>query len=197
MTEFQKNYVNSYETLNEVYTQWLYSKVGSRDPKYNHFWRIIRRLYMKEFIVIVPNDGNRYEDGMCLREKFADEYGYSPEDLNLIFRDKPCSVLEMLVAFAMRIDSDIMWDPEFGDRSAYWFWKMIENLGLDLRRFSDEYFDRDCIIELETKINNAISRHYSRTGEGGFFPIFHTRKNFQRMELWYQMHYWIEENFPI
>lgn len=197
MTEFQKRYLSDESAIEETYIQWLYSKVGSKDRNYNHFWRIIRRLYRKEFYVVVPNDSNRYEDGIFLRSKFADEYDYEPEYISSVFQDKPCTVLEMLVAFAVRIDSDIMWDPDLGDRSAFWFWSMIQNLGVDLKRFSDEYFDKECLIALDSMVNRAISRHYSKTGEGGFFPIFHTRKNFQRMELWYQMHYWLGENYPI
>ena len=197
MTEYHKNYLSDLSAIEESYIQWLYSKVGSRDTRYNHYWRIIRRLYRKEFYVVVPNDSNRYEDGLYLRVKFMDDYGYSKEEINSFFGDRPCSVLEMLVAFAMRIDSDVMWDPDLGDRSAFWFWSMLQNLGIDLREFSDEYFDKDCLIKLDFLVNRAISRHYSKTGEGGFFPIFHTRKNFQRMELWYQMHYWLGENYPI
>ena len=196
MTEFQKISYD-YDALNETYIQWLYSKVGSHDKEYSHYWRVIRRLYRKEFYFVVPNDANRYEDGLFLRTMFADEYGYNWDDITKIFYDKPCTVLEMMVAFARRIDSDVMWDPEKGDRSAFWFWQMLQNAGLDMKRFCDEHFDKECLIELENMINRVISRHYNRSGEGGFFPIFHTRKNFQRMELWYQMQYWMDENYPI
>lgn len=182
------------ESVRETYIQWLYSKVGGTDRKYNHFWRVIRRLHQREFYFIVPNDVNRVEDGKALRGEFADEYQY---DVNLIVRalDFPCTMLEMLVAFAVRIDSDIMWDPDVGDRSAYWFWKMLENAGLNLKKFSDENFDENCIFELEELINRVVSRHYNRHGEGGLFPVMETKKDLRRVELWYQMHFWIAEKF--
>ena len=195
MDEMLRTNLNDEESVVEVYIQWLYSKVGSHDRKYNHFWRVIRRLYRKEFYYTVKNDENRYQDGLYLRVQFTDEYNYAPEDICHIL-DGPCTVLEMLVAFAIRIDSEIMWDPDVGDRTAFWFWKMLENAGLDLRRFSDEYFDKDCIVELEDLLNRVLSRHYDKFGNGGFFPISSYQKNFQRTELWHQMHFWISENYP-
>ena len=188
--------LNDKEAINEVYIQWLYSKVGSNDREYNHYWRVIRRLYRREFYYIVKNDVNRYEDGLTLRNKFTDEYGYSFADICRAL-DGPCTVLEMLVAFAMRIDSEIMWDPDAGDRTAFWFWTMLQNAGLDMKRFSDEYFDNNCIIALEKMITRVVSRQYDKLGNGGFFPVSSYQKNFQRTELWYQMHFWMHENYPI
>lgn len=181
----------------EVYLQWLYYKVGLGEMEYDHYWRVIRRLHKLEFYVLVPMDENRYEDGLYLREKFADEYGYPLKQIYTIL-DGRCSVLEMLVAFAERIENDIMWDPDKGDRTALWFWTMIWNLGLNPKRFSDENFDYECMVELDESIERALSRTYKINGEGGFFPLkSHPQKNFRRTELWYQMQFWVEENYPI
>ena len=184
------------ETINEAYIQWLYAKVGGTDRKYNHFWRVIRRLYLKEFYSLVPNDDNRLQDGLALRGEFIEEYQYDPNIVAHGF-DFPCTVLEMLVAFARRIDFDIMWDPEIGDRSAFWFWKMLENAGVDLKRFSDEYFNEECILELNKIVDRVLTRRYDRNGNGSFFPISAKTRNYQRYELWHQMQLWISENYPI
>ena len=75
----------------------------------------------------IDNDINRADDGKHLRYEFASERSYSnyyPID------NRPCSVLEMLIALAIRINDEIMWNPDYGDKTAAWFWEMIDNLGL-------------------------------------------------------------------
>ena len=112
--------------------------------------------------------------------------------------DGPCSVLEMLVAFAIRIENEIMWHPEGGNRTAFWFWTMVWNTGLNPLRFTDEYFDHECIVCLDDSIDKAVSRRYKFNGEGGFFPLKTVpQKDMRRTELWYQMQFWVEENYPI
>lgn len=184
------------ETFKESYIQWLYSIVGGKDRKFDHFWRVIRRLHMREFFYIVPNDVNRLEDGRALRYEFIDEYQYNPDDVVNYF-DCPCTFLEMMVAFSRRIDSDVMWDPEVGDRSAFWFWKMLENAGVSLRTFSDEYFDEHSIVELNDIVDRVLQRHYDKFGNGSLFPLSYQKRNYQRIELWYQMQLWLDENYPI
>lgn len=184
------------EKLRENYICWLYSKVGKDDRKYDHFWRVIRKLHQKDFYVIVPNDDNRYIDGTSLRRDFFDEFQYPMELYDLAF-DFPCTVLEMLVAFAMRIDSDIMWDPDIGDQSAFWFWKMLENAGLNLKTYSDENFNADGMLALSKMIDRVLTRRYDRNGNGSFFPIKNPKRNYAKTELWHQMQLWIAENYPI
>ena len=185
------------DAVRETYIQWLYSLVGLEQRKYNHYWRVIRRLFKREYYYLVDNDINRYEDGMDLRDKFCMIYNYPTKVFNHAV-DIPCTVLEMLVAFAIRIDQEIMWNPDVGNQAGKWFWQMIFNLGIDPVEYSDEHFDQHCLVKLEEKLDTALGRKYRKDGEGSFFPMKNPiPKNFQKVELWYQMQFWMEENFPI
>lgn len=44
--------------------------------------------------------------------------------------NRPCSVLEMIIALAIRLEEHIMDDPDIGNRTGQWFWDMIVSLGL-------------------------------------------------------------------
>lgn len=41
-----------------------------------------------------------------------------------------CSVLEVMIALALRMEEETMASSEFGDRTNQWFWYMIVSLGL-------------------------------------------------------------------
>lgn len=188
--------IHSRDRIVENYIKWLYSLVGENTREYGCFWRVIRRLFDKEYYWIVHNDANRSEDGLLLRRVFAEEFGYDLDELKEAI-DKPCTVLEMLIAFAHRIDQDIMWNPDMGDRTAFWFWKMLANAGMDPNRYNDGYFNGETMMELNKMIDRVLTRQYSRNGEGGFFPLKDEKKDQRKVELWYQMQFWIGENFPI
>ena len=101
----------------------------------------------------------------------------------------PCSMLEMMIAVAVRCEVHIMQDEEFGNRTGQWFWTMIVNLGLDCQ--TDEHFDEcaaDAIIAIFT------NRLYERNGEGGgLFVIHNSRYDMRTTEIWYQLNYYLSE----
>ena len=39
--------------------------------------------------------------------------------------NKTCSVLEMMIALAIRCEEHIMDDPDVGNRTGQWFWKDV------------------------------------------------------------------------
>lgn len=186
------------ELIEEGYIRWLYEKVGLGTREYGDYWRVIKRLFKRKFISLVKNDDNRISDALALRRQFEDEYGYREGTVDNIFGDfTGCTMLEMMVAFAMRIQSDIMWDPDNEDRTPFWFWSMLRNAGLDLKACQDGYFGKDQLIYLENLLDRVINRTYTKTGNGSFFPVFKCRKDMRKTELWYQMQFWIGENYPI
>lgn len=75
--------------------------------------------------------------------------------------NRPCSVLEMMVALAIKIEEQIMDDPDIGNRTGLWFWKMIENLGLKTMR--DAVIDTDYVEKI---IFRFLDRNYQRDGSG-------------------------------
>lgn len=167
------------------YFKWLYGIVNSR--KGESYRKLLLYLNDVEFIPIVPMDSNREGDGITLRLKFLRSKGYSDDALM-----KPCSILEMMIALAYRCETDIMYDPEYGDRTAYWFWCMIDSLGL-----SDMSDDNFRPLEVGNIINTFLDRQYKRNGEGGLFTIHDNSKDMRKTDIWYQMCYFLDETVKI
>jgi hypothetical protein len=85
--------------IRQDYFQWLCEivRVNNNNTSY---WILLRELHSREFIWTVANDDNRAKDGCDLRDEYIHYKRY--EDCRCL--DGPCSVLEMLIALARRID---------------------------------------------------------------------------------------------
>lgn len=167
----------------DLYFEWLLEQI---DCPHN-FRLLMDKLYRRTFTYTLKMDANRAADGLALRDRFADEY----RDLRYDeIRHDECSVMEMMIALACRMEDDIMHDPDLGDRSSEWFWMMIANLRLD--RMDDEHFDAE---NVDSIINVLLGRTYFMNGTGGLFPLKLPKVNQRRVEIWYQMSAYLEENF--
>lgn len=138
------------------------------------------------FIFFVGNDCNRAEDGLSLRVEFEHECGII-EDI-----DDECTVLEMFVKLAMRCDEDVMYDPEYGNRTEKWFWEMISGLGLT--KFDNRHYIFDEVAAVLDDFNN---RHYGKYGGAGCaFDVKKPLHDMNTTEIWYQMMWWLNEKYP-
>lgn len=167
------------------YFEWLWNFTKCRGHSQNR--KIITLLHNIEFRYSMPMDANREEDGIDLRYRFITEVGI-PKNYQEVYGylDGPCSVLEMMIALAIRCEESIMDDPDIGDRTSEWFWLMMKNLGLDY--MSDRKFDRDVA---EEKISIFLDRRYKRNGEGGLFVV-NGRRDLRKVEIWYQMCWYLD-----
>lgn len=167
------------------YFEWLWNFTKCRGHSQNR--KIITLLHNIEFRYSIPMDANREEDGIDLRYRFITEVGI-PKNYQEVYSylDGPCSVLEMMIALAIRCEESIMDDPDIGDRTSEWFWLMMKNLGLDY--MSDRKFDRDIA---EEKISIFLDRKYKRNGEGGLFVV-NGRRDLRKVEIWYQMCWYLD-----
>lgn len=167
------------------YFEWLWNFTKCRGHSQNR--KIITLLHNIEFRYSIPMDANREEDGIDLRYRFMTEVGI-PKNYQEVYGylDGPCSVLEMMIALAIRCEESIMDDPDIGDRTSEWFWLMMKNLGLDY--MSDRKFDRDIA---EEKISIFLDRKYKRNGEGGLFVV-NGRRDLRKVEIWYQMCWYLD-----
>lgn len=167
------------------YFEWLWNFTKCRGHSQNR--KIITLLHNIEFRYSIPMDANREEDGIDLRYRFITEVGI-PKNYQEVYGylDGPCSVLEMMIALAIRCEESIMDDPDIGDRTSEWFWLMMKNLGLDY--MSDRKFDRNIA---EEKISIFLDRRYKRNGEGGLFVV-NGRRDLRKVEIWYQMCWYLD-----
>ena len=167
----------------EEYFQWLCHFVKCYSRR-----RLLRYLHSVDFQYKIPMDGNRYEDGINLRYRFAEDRGYPHKYAAAWIDDSPCSVLEMMVALAVRLEEDICRDPEYGDRTPKWFEQMLKSM--DIWYMTDDEYSEALA---SSAINRMLERRYSRNGEGGLFTVHHAGKDMRRAEIWYQAMWYLNE----
>lgn len=170
--------------IDDEYFDWLFDLVCedrfSPDISYR---RLLDQLHNTRFRYSIPMDRNRAEDGVDLRRRFALYQGYEDScDLVLEQLRGPCSVLEMMVALAVRCEENIMDDPRVGDRTQQWFWGMIANLGLG--SMTDNRYDETYVDEA---IDILLNREYEPNGRGGLFTVRHCNVDMRTVEIWHQL----------
>ena len=164
------------------YFEWLYGiACGNQYTKRLSYNRLLEYLYSVYFRYTIPKDHNRAEDGINMRYRFHLCKGYWPD------HDGPCSVLEMMIALAIRCEETIMDDPDIGDRTSQWFWIMITNLGLGF--MTDARFDESYV---SVTINRFLDRAYEPNGKGGLFIIRNCDRDLRTVEIWYQLCWYLD-----
>lgn len=174
------------ELINE-YFEWIYQLV-CKDTKGLSYRKLLCKLYDTPFNYTIAMDGNRAEDGVDLRYRFGYECGFANSAVADYLDNKDCSVLEMMVALAIRCEEHIMDNPDIGDRTGKWFLDMIVNLGLE--DMTDDHFDKRYV---ESVLNRFLNREYKRNGDGGLFTVHHSRIDMRSVEIWYQAMWYLDE----
>jgi hypothetical protein len=185
-------------TLREEYFSWLYKLV---DDRHRSYIKLARELHRKRFVWSVRNDENRCEDGLALRDRYIEISRLDEKHVEVIYMMKePCSVLEVLVSLAERMN-DLMYDlrDTRNNKTPKFFHHMLVNLNLN--RFVDGYnlgrdFDPVTEAEIDEILEVWLGRSYGYDGFGGLFPLKKRPPSDQsRTELYYQMMYWLDENY--
>lgn len=166
------------EALINQYFDWMYDIVCDGVP----YRKLLMELFNTEFYSIIENDNNRAADGLNLRYRFSCEYHCSKD-----FLTDECSVLEMMIALAIRCEEDFMDDPAAGNRVGQWFWTMIVNLGLG--QMNDENYNSRLT---KIKIRKFLNREYQPNGKGGLFAIENCDEDLREIEIWYQLCWYID-----
>lgn len=102
------------------YFDWLYYQVTNKLRKNgakNSFRKLLMQLHAMEFVYHVEYDENRASDGTILRWYYVDDGG----DDRILQWGEPCTVLEMLIGLAIKMES-IMEEPDIDTSVARWFW---------------------------------------------------------------------------
>lgn len=169
--------------LNQEYLDWMYQLVSNdRFHKNISRWKLVNHLHRIAFYYSIPMDANRAEDGINLRYRFGYERSHHDAVIARYLDDSPCSVLEMMIALAIRCEEQIMEDPDIGNRTGEWFWSMVGNLGLD-GNYNPNLVDEN--------VTRFLNRNYSCDGRGGLFTVKHPHRDMRSVELWWQMCWYI------
>jgi hypothetical protein len=172
------------ESIDDQYFNWLCAKVKENSGP-NHL-ALFHILYQTEFIwdTSVPGDRNRATDGKELRSYFCDSAFIKR---NQAWLRQPCSILEMLIAFANHANF------QTGIPAKDWFWEFMINLQLeDFRRVTGS--DETRIHEI---LYTFVWRLYDKRGDGGLFPLRSPKHDQRKVELWYQFFEYLDEKIPV
>ena len=175
-------------TETDLYFMWLCSKVDipSRMP-YLSLASALHNCYF------TPDrtgmDMNRAYDGLHLRAEYMEKHGSHGSSGSR----GACTMLEMLIGLAKRM-AFLMENEEKPKRISEFFWKLIQNLG---RSGFDDIRFRTLHGEsaVPKAVKHVLDRDYMPDGRGGLFPVKHASSDFRKMEIWYQMHAWLNENY--
>ena len=171
--------------INDEYYKWLRSIVDKhiRDISYGY---LLDALYHREYDPALPMDSNRAGDGLGLRYRFSDLKRYRYEDVEAALPET-CSMLEMMIALALRCEETIMDNPQKGNRTKQWFWQMVASLGLS--SMTDDNYDRRYV---RLVLNQFMRNDYEPDGHGGLFTIYGSKDDLRNVEIWVQLLWYLD-----
>ena len=168
------------ERIKYDYFEWMYGLVsGDRFARGLEYRKLLTFLHDVEFTYFVPYDENRAAEGIALRYRYCLQHDCPHLECYLT---GPCSVLEMMIALAIRCEENLMVDPELGDRTAQWFWEMISNMGLGA--MNDTNFNEWLVNDVVTRF---LDREYEPDGRGGLFRVRGWNRDMRTAEIWHQL----------
>lgn len=190
------------------YFEWLCDIVGVYKEEDNvggyydsepGYWYLLRRLWRTEFLWVVPNDDNRIADGLDLRDLY-----FNGDSDGLNRSSESCSVLEMMIGLAKRMD-DMLQMPDEGPNLRIRFLELLDNLDLlvfEDSRYSNKNRDPEALYRYQSDmkkidriLDNLVGRKYAKNGVGGLFPLTNPTGDQRTVEIWYQMNQYLIENY--
>ena len=174
----------TYDEMENLYFNWIEKLISNDEIEASDYRKLLLFLNDIPFSYIIPMDDNRIADGIDLRYRFGYETKVSYAQVVKCLDIKSASVLEVMVALSLRIEEQFI----DGDDVGKWFWIMINNLGLG--NYKDLYFNK---AEVDRIIKKFIERDYNKNGSGGLFITKDTTKDMRNIEIWDQMHLYLNE----
>lgn len=147
---------------------------------------------LNERDILWQKEYNRIVEALSLRKDYIDS-GISDKEKREL-ESRFVSVLEVLIAFAIRIDDDMFYEP--GENLIpRFFFEFIENLEIDIPNkdwsFENEFF-------VDQQIKHFLDRTYTLNGEGGNIYVFDWDevypKDLRTMSLWDQLQIYLSKN---
>jgi hypothetical protein len=169
--------------IQKRYFDWMCDLVCN-----DKYTKLLRRLNAIDFSYTIERDGNRAEDGVDLRYRFGNDRNIDDRVIATCLDDHTSSVLEVMVALSLRCEEIIHGNVKDHEPLAELFWTMIENLGLS--NMTDDNFNIGYVDEC---ISVFLDHEYAYNGEGGLFVVKDPPTDMRKVELWYQMHWYLNE----
>ena len=154
-------------------------------------------------------DANRVSDAEELRERWLDDIRIKNDKLkNEYARDIitwPISFLEVVIALAYKVYTQILADPSKPDLAVVIFWDWIDNL-VKYGTFGTKY---TCVADtltddiwcqyisdaISASVKKVLTRTYHEDGKGGLFPLRNAKINQRKTEMWNGCIAYINENY--
>lgn len=179
---------NAERTLRGAYIAWLHNELICEseypDRSYLDLTTVMFDTEFKwgtQYPWSVHMDDNRLADGMALRSEFSLANDIPRSDMLEL---GACSFLEVLLGLSRRLSFVA------GGTQYYWAWQLVRNLGLT--RMWDR-MSRSKVQRTLDILERVIQRQYEPDGSGGFFPLAWPQEDQRRVELWYQLNTYVEE----
>ena len=174
----------TYDEMNDLYFSWIEKLISNDEMKASDYGKLISFLNDIQFDYLIPMDDNRIADGIDLRYRFGYDTEIPYAQIATYLDIRPASVLEVMVALSLRIEEQFI----DGDDVGNWFWIMIANLGLD--EYKNLYFNK---AEVDRIIKKFLKRDYEKNGRGSLFITNDRNKDMRHIEIWDQMHLYLNE----
>ena len=172
------------------YLRFLEEKVNASPDGDVSYDKLFKALYDIPFTYERgPNawsEINRAEDGIALRHLYFYE---THDDPPLSVNGGFSTMIEMLVAMSVRIETDIMGEPGH-DCPWKWFWLMLDNL--DLSYMDDDHFD---VEKVEENVYTFLNHDFGPNGEGSLFPLSEWKGDQRDLSIWDQTNRYMIENY--
>lgn len=176
--------------IKDSYLSWLQTIGGADNNSFGNGYNILfKTLHEIPFKVVLERDKNRISDAFKLRDMFKDVTCYAMYDC---IEDMPVTFLELIISMALRMEF-IISSSEDIDETGKWVWVLLNNLNLEW--FDDITWTDDSEIEVHYICEVVMDRTYDINGYGGLFPLKASTDDQRKIELWYQMNHFLNENF--
>lgn len=173
------------------YENWLCLLAIPNKETREKYSILLNKLFETTYFNTLELDENRIIDAVNLRGLYAEvkEKYWDPDNYQNELEDKPCSVLEVMVALARRVEDQIMTDLDISNHAGFWFMSMIKNLGLE-ELTDDSWYES----KFSAVMTIFLNRLYDPNGKGGnLFIVEKPREDMRTTDIWYQCMWWLDE----
>ena len=178
--------------VRHLYFDWLIHAIWDENGwKVKTHRKLLKKMNNFLFMIKIPNDVYRVNDGIDIRWRFAWESGHLGDNLICSsFGDDECSVLEMMIALAFRANESMA--NQNGEPTVqHIFWDMVKNLGL--LGETDNMYDEENVSYMLKRFNERL---YQQNGKGGLFYFpYNDTDDMRKIEIWDQLCWYVNEYY--